>query len=105
LISDKETWAEIWRLANGNIEPMPELAEIDFSKQMVLAVFMGRKNSAGYSNEITSINKAKGILNVKVVNYQRESGTMLPVLTSPFHIVKVPKGNFKLKIENIEQKE
>lgn len=81
------------------------MPEINFEKHMVLAVFMGRKNSGGYRNEIVSINKIKGFLNVKVINYQREGGMMLPVLTSPFHIVTIPKGNFKLKIENIGQKE
>jgi hypothetical protein len=105
LINDKEAWDEIWHLANGDIEPMPDLPEIDFDKQMVLAVFMGRKNSGGYHNEIASINKANGFLNVKVINYERAGGTMLPVLTSPFQIVTIPKGKFKLKIENIGQKE
>jgi len=105
LIGDKETWTEIWQFANGNIEPMPELPEINFEKQMVLAVFMGRKNSGGYRNEIASINKVESFLNVKVINYRREGGMMLPVLTSPFCIVKIPKSNYKLLMRYEEVKE
>jgi hypothetical protein len=105
LIGDKDTWAEIWQLANGNIEPMPALPEIDFEKQMVLAVFMGTKNSGGYRTEIASITKMKDTLDVKVINYQREGGMMLPVLTSPFQLVLLPKGNYKLNIIYANQKE
>lgn len=81
------------------------MPEIDFEKQMVLAVFMGTKNSGGYRIEIASIAKAKDTLAVKVINYQREAGMMLPVLTSPFQLVLLPKGNYKLSAEYINQKE
>lgn len=105
LIDDIENWEKIWQLAQGSIEPTPIIPEIDFSKNTVIAIFMGRKNSAGYSVEISQIIKDGKNLNVKAINHISGGGMMLPVLTTPYQIVKIPEGDFNLHVEYTDQKE
>jgi hypothetical protein len=105
LIDNEQDWENIWKLAQGNIEPMPPVMRIDFDKFMILAVFMGRKNTGGYSNEISEISRNGDMLNVKVINHVSGGGMMLPVLTSPFQIVRITKGDFKLNVTYQDVKE
>lgn len=105
LIDNARQWAEIWGIAYANVEPMPELPPIDFAKSMILAAFMGQKNSGGYKIEIAAIQLRGDTLNVEITNYARGGGMMLPVLTSPFEMVEVPKGKCYLNIMHIEKKE
>ena len=83
LIDNDKQWAETWGIAYANIEPMPTLPEIDFTKNMVLASFMGQKNSGGYKIEISGIQLKDDTLDVTVTNHMQAGGTMLPVITSP----------------------
>lgn len=105
LVDNSEQWGRTWNLAQGNIDPMPVMPEINFKNEMILAVFMGERTSGGFSTEIESLTESKGVLQVKVNNYSRKSGMMLPVLTSPFHIVKFPERDYKLivKITEIDE--
>jgi hypothetical protein len=72
---------------------------------MTLAVFMGQKTSGGYKIEITKIAQLDSALRVFVTRYYGGGGSMLPVLTSPYHIVQIPKGDYKIEIEYKDQKE
>jgi hypothetical protein len=105
LIDNAEDWTNIWHLAQGQIEPMPPVAEIDFQHDMILAAFMGQKNSGGYRIEIAEITLIDKILTVKINNYSADGGMMLTVLTSPYQIVSIPKGDYRLKVEYSERKE
>jgi hypothetical protein len=91
-------WQKIWQLAMGQQDPMPETPKIDFGQNQVLAVFMGKKNSSGHRTEIVSITKKGKKLIVGVKNHHTAGGMLLPVVTSPFHIVTIPKGEFKLEM-------
>jgi hypothetical protein len=105
LVDNKDDWGKIWYLAQGNIDPIPRIIKIDFDKQMIIAAFMGRKNSGGHRIEIAGIAKTDNTLTVKINNYSSGGGMMLPVLTSPYQIVSIPRGDFVLKVEYNDVKE
>ncbi|HEX4346381.1 MAG TPA: protease complex subunit PrcB family protein, partial [Vicinamibacterales bacterium] len=77
--------------------------DVDFSREMVVGVFLGSRNSAGYSVEIVSVEKDAGGL---VVRY-RESAPgrrtlSEQIITSPSHLVAVPKTDGAVRFEKID---
>src|ERR1700759_4105556 len=58
-----EEWAAIWK----QHAPSREMPAIDFSRDMGVGVFLGSRNSAGYSVEIVGVEKER---NGVVVRYR-----------------------------------
>ncbi len=104
LVENNDQWRKTWRLATGKIEPAPDLPEVDFKANVVIAAFMGQKSSSGHRIEIARIIKSGRSLKVFIIHRSSTQGMLLPVLTSPFHLVSIPKGKYKLdvKIEKVE---
>jgi hypothetical protein len=98
LIDNDRQWQKIWNMAMGRQDPLPHAPELDFNNDIALAIFMGKKGAAGHRNEITSITKKGKKLTVVVKNHHSKEGMILPVVTSPFHFVTIPRGKYKLNI-------
>ncbi len=96
LITNEDDWENTWLLACGGIEPLPARPEVDFGHQYVIAAYMGKRFSSGYKIEISSILKQGNDLLVTVKRY--ETAGMLPVVTTPFSLVRIPRGSYKLKV-------
>ena len=85
--SDAE-WSTLWSQHAGE-RARPA---VDFSKEMVLAVFLGTRSTAGYSVEIVGAREEGGALVVSYRESRPPSGSVTAqVLTSPYHLVAVPK--------------
>jgi hypothetical protein len=84
-----EEWSKLWTQHAGE-RTRPA---VDFTKEVVVAVFMGTRPTAGFSIEITRVREEGPAL---VVTYKETrpapGGVTAQVLTSPFQIVAVPKG-------------
>jgi hypothetical protein len=84
-----DEWAKLWNLHAGE-RTRPN---VDFSRDVVVAVFMGTRPTAGFSIEIVGVREDGPAL---VVSYKETrpapDSVAAQVLTSPFHIVAVPKG-------------
>jgi len=96
VIRTPEEWAALWKQNAAN-RPAPA---VDFTREMVVGVFLGTRNTAGYSVEIVGVEKdAAGIL----VRYRERSparGMMTAqVITSPYHLVAVPKTEGAVRFE------
>ena len=81
-------WAKLWNLHAGE-RARPA---VDFSKEMVVAVFLGSRPTAGFSMEIVSAREEGAVL---IVQYRetrpsQAGGVVAQILTSPYHIVAVP---------------
>jgi hypothetical protein len=96
LITNQKEWENIWQTAMGGEEPLPNITTIDFGHQYVIAAFMGQRRSSGYKIEISSIEKQGPVLKVTVKKY--ETPGMLTIITNPFTLVRVPRGNYKLEV-------
>jgi hypothetical protein len=96
LVTDQNEWERTWKLATGKEEPLPNIPTVDFGSQNVIAAFMGERRSSGYRIEISSIVKKGRTLEVVVKKY--ETPGMLTVITDPFTLVRVPRGNYRLEV-------
>jgi len=83
-------WSALWK-AHDFDQPEPR---VDFSREMVVAVFMGGRPTAGFAVEITSV--ADGVVTYRET-VPAAGGITAQVLTAPFHIVAVPKQAGTLK--------
>ncbi len=98
VITDAKEWAEIWKQVHRGKIPVPKVPDIDFNKNMVLAVFMGQKPTSGYAIQITEVARSNGEVFAKLKETAPTKGAIvLQVLTQPFHIVVVPKVDAKVR--------
>lgn len=93
VVKDEKAWEEVWQAMYGNVRPMPVIEKVDFEANMVIAVFMGTRNSGGYGIRVTGIDE-DGKITAKVKQHSPPPDAMLTMaLTAPFHVVVVPKSD------------
>jgi PrcB C-terminal len=81
-------WKALWK-DHASTDKLPN---IDFTKDMVVGIFLGSKPSAGHEVEITGVRPQEKELVVEYVQKQPGRGTMAAqILTEPYHLVAVPK--------------
>jgi hypothetical protein len=94
IIKDQAAWKKLWEQNNVNAQPEVKIPKVNFAKEMVIMVTMGQQRTGGYAIEIVKIEPAAKRLNISVRRVTPPSGAMLiQTLTSPFHIVAVPKSD------------
>jgi hypothetical protein len=102
VVTNKTQWAELWNKHNSQRLPKPPLPEIDFSRESVVFVTTGTKNSGGYAVEISDVKRSGDNAEVLVTAKEpNPGGFAIQALTTPFHIVAVPriKGEVKFRTE------
>ena len=93
-------WAALWRRHAGDAPAPP----VDFAKRSVVAVFLGTRSTAGYSVEITGTRQQGGALVVAWREGRPEPGHVTAqIITSPAHIVSVPKFAGAIRFEKSER--
>jgi hypothetical protein len=102
VIRNEIDWEKLWTshaaMANKPSEKRPL---VDFSKEMIVFVTMGRQRSGGFSLEITDVTESDGKLRIIVRQKRPAQGSMtIQSLTAPFHIVAVPKTDAKPEFVN-----
>lgn len=83
VIRDAETYAQLCKT-----EPkLPKLGPDFFQSNVVVAAFLGERNTGGYSVEIS----CEGVGGIRLIEKTPGKGMMVPqVITSPFKIVALP---------------
>jgi hypothetical protein len=88
----------LWKAHNYE-KPAPA---VDFTREMVVAVFMGSRPTGGFSVEIVSAAERGGEI---VVGYRERlpsaDAMTAQVLTSPYHIAAIPKSEKAVRFEKI----
>jgi hypothetical protein len=85
-----EEWSKLWvQHAGERTRPA-----VDFTKEVVAAVFLGTRPTAGFSVEIVRV-RQEGVALVVEFKETRPApeSVAAQVLTSPYHIVAVPRGS------------
>ena len=91
-----QEWQQLWQKHTPD-RPRPT---VDFSKEMVVGVFLGSRPTAGYTLEIVSATQDGGKLMVRYREASPPRDAMTAqVLTSPYHIVAVPFFPGEVKFE------
>ena len=81
-------WSTLWK----QHAPTTKMPTVDFSKQMVVGIFLGTKPSDGHQVEIVGVRTQEKDLIVEYVQRQPGRGTMAAqILTEPYHLVAVAK--------------
>ncbi len=106
LVKDKSKWEELWALHAKTIKPAPTPPEVDFSKEMVVFVTMGRQRTGGYKIEISRIETSQDTLKIYVTRTTpRPGGMAIQSLTAPFYIVAIPKSDLRAKFIDVSPSE
>jgi hypothetical protein len=91
VVRTPDEWNALWRAhtAGHSLGAQPA---VDFSREMVVGVFLGTRPTAGYGVEIVRTVEANGVLNVEYVETAPgPDAVAAQVLTAPFHLVAVPR--------------
>jgi hypothetical protein len=96
VIRSSAEWNALWK-EHGSTQPVPA---VNFSKELVAAVFLGIRPTGGFSVEVVGARIEGDVLIVEYVEQRPGRGSIVTqVLTSPFHIVKLPahKGSVRFQ--------
>jgi hypothetical protein len=85
-------WAALWKQHTGTAQPAAPRPAIDFKREAVVVVALGRRPSAGWSVEITRVEHAgaETVVHVRETPPPRDALTA-QVLTQPYHFVRIPR--------------
>ena len=91
-------WAALWH-AHSWDRPMPE---VDFTRDMVVGVFMGSRPTAGFGVEIVGTRQEDGAL---VVQYREtrppRDAMTAQIITAPYHLAAIPTFAGEVKFEKV----
>ena len=100
--STAEQLAALWK-GHGSSRPQPA---VDFSKEIVVAVFMGTQSTAGYATEIVGYRNASPGSKDVIVQYRETAPSRdaitAQILTSPYHIAVIPKQTGAVTFERVK---
>ena len=81
------------------VEPSPP-PEVDFSTNMVVAVFMGEVNTGGYALRIYDIVETESSVVVKMERTEPGPTCIVPqVLTQPYHMIQIARAEKPVTFE------
>ncbi|MGS2760745.1 protease complex subunit PrcB family protein [Sinomicrobium sp. M5D2P9] len=94
VITSQEELEKVYGIINRTRRPGIEVPKVDFTKSMVVAMFMGQRSSGGNRVEIEKIEEAGGAVQVYVRNIQPAEGDMTSMaITNPFIFAELPRSD------------
>lgn len=88
IIRTPAEWSALWK----DHAPTAKMPVVDFTKRMVVGIFLGTKPSGGHDVQIVGVRTQDKDLIVEYVQKQPGRGTMAAqMLTEPYHLVSVAK--------------
>ena len=92
-------WLTLWTTHDS--APAPN---VDFSRVIVVGVFLGTRPTAGFSVRITGVTARENSAVVEYVEGKPRPGAMTAqMLTSPFHLVTVPRSIETVEFKKVEK--
>lgn len=92
LVTGPNAWTTLLRQQRGQPGAWPA---VDWEHEVVLIALMGGKRTGGYRITIKDVQVKEGEVLVRVEELSPQPGEMvIQVLTSPFHVVTVPRETF-----------
>ena len=93
-------WGALWK-ENGAQAPLPP---VDFSREMVVGVFVGTRPTAGYGVEIVRAIGNSSTLVVEYVETAPSRDTITAqVLTAPYHLAAIPKRDGTVTFKKVDK--
>lgn len=102
VITNKADFWEVWSEVYGNIDPTPDLPNVDFSDEMVIAVSAGPKPNGCYGIAIASVVEYEDKVNVLFKESGPNPGDVCTLATvNPVHVIKLKRINKKVDFVDI----
>jgi hypothetical protein len=99
VVRSPDEWQALWRL-HAPDRPQPA---VDFSREMVAAVFLGTRPTAGFSIEILDWREESGALVVRYRETRPAKGLLTAqVITSAYAIVALPRRDGAVRFERAD---
>jgi hypothetical protein len=93
-------WAALWK-SNGAREPVPM---VDFTREMVVGVFLGSRPTPGYGVDIIRTIGNSGALVVEYVETAPSRDAILAqMLTAPYHLAAIPKHDGTITFKKVDK--
>jgi protease stability complex PrcB-like protein len=94
VVRSQNDWAALWSRHVRTQTPPPPPPSVDFSRDMVVALFMGQRPTGGYAIEVTQIERTDAGLAVRYRTRRPDPSSMqMQVLTQPYHLITVPRAD------------
>lgn len=93
VVRDTTAWAALWAQHTNKLVPPPTEPTVDFSRNMVLAVFLGSRPSGCYSVAITRVLQETSNTTVEYHEVISSSQICTAVVVYPSHLVAVPAAS------------
>lgn len=82
---------DLWRAAFGRLASPPPEPDVDFGRQMVLGVFLGRESRSGFGIQVTGVRELADTVQVDVLFTAPGPGCLTAqVITQPYAIYALP---------------
>ncbi|HIL36140.1 MAG TPA: protease complex subunit PrcB family protein [Planctomycetes bacterium] len=92
LARNPSEWNALWIAVNSASLSAKAAPEVDFSKEMVIGVFLGQRPTAGFGVMVLGCTIEKGMLSVQVRESKPPTGqAQATMVTRPYQLVKLAK--------------
>ena len=103
-IETQAQWEQFWSQHRANVIPAPDLPQVDFPREMVIAAVDQDEPSGGFGFEITDIEDVEGRLVVRVrKDVPGPDCVVTAVITQPFHIVRTVQSDLQPELAISEE--
>jgi hypothetical protein len=90
VIRDARTFAEFWARAFENPAGAPEVPQVNFADEVVIAAALGVRASGGFEIRVGEVIESRGEVAVEIISSSPGRGCVVSMaLTQPLDIVKV----------------
>jgi protease stability complex PrcB-like protein len=96
-IRTRDEWVAFWaRHTRAQVQP-PSAPAVDFSREMVVGIFLGERATGGYEVEITKVERGGSELRIHYRSMSPEPrATVTQVRTEPYHVIKLRRDDSPL---------
>lgn len=102
VINDLKSLDEIYILINKNRYSKLEVPEVNFEKEMIIALFLGERTSGGFSISVERIlNNNNNVMVFYKIVTPKQDDMLASVMTQPFCIIKMPNTSKEIIFKEI----
>lgn len=92
LITDQASWEALWEQIGSIQSPPPKIPKVDFTEKALVALFMGERNTGGFSQQIEYMQLKNESLKVSIIHALPGKNCMVTeALTQPYLVVSIGK--------------
>lgn len=103
LVRSQAELAAAWTMMFRDLSEPPALPTVDFSRDMVIIALAGSKPSGGYCIVVQAAASKNGRAEIMIRSIGPTPATaILPVITNPYDVVRVPRREIVTFIESSE---